>query len=435
MMPKYTYPLLLAAALMTPLAMADYYEYDAAGRLVHVAYEAGGGIAYMYDDADNMLASMPLDLPPAPVQVQVTRTSATSAQVSWAATPSATGYVIERQVAGSSVWEQVATVGANANLFIDPTLEAGVDYVYRVSAQSSDGRSHPSAEASFLGLPAPSVSQGGVLNGASFTEGQPIAPGSIISIFGSNLGVRLTENGLEGFTASAEALPLGPVLGEYSVMIGGVEAPLFFVTGQNVAAVGADRAADQALFAGQINAQVPWEVALGQMEMVVSRRDGDDELESDSTTVAVAAVSPAFFTFDFGPGRVAAINVKLDENDDVVNGSIAQPSDSFPGVFSQPAKLGGVVTLFANGLGPVEPVGKTGDNSLDALRSATIPLKVFVGGAEAQVLFAGLTPQFVALYQINILIPQAVVPGDEIPLSIEQGGVTSRSDVTIAVRP
>ena len=33
----------------------------------------------------------------------------------------------------------------------------------------------------------PSVTSGGVVNGASFTAGVPVAPGSIISIFGSNL--------------------------------------------------------------------------------------------------------------------------------------------------------------------------------------------------------------------------------------------------------
>ena len=33
----------------------------------------------------------------------------------------------------------------------------------------------------------PSVAAGGVLNGASFATGQPVAPGSLVSIFGSDL--------------------------------------------------------------------------------------------------------------------------------------------------------------------------------------------------------------------------------------------------------
>ncbi len=49
-------------------------------------------------------------------------------------------------------------------------------------------------------------------------------------------------------------------------------------------------------------------------------------------------------------------------------------------------------------------------------------------------LFAGLAPQFVALYQLNIIVPLGAVPGDAVPIRIEQGGLVSRADVTIAIR-
>src|SRR5687767_1218789 len=66
-------------------------------------------------------------------------------------------------------------------------------------------------------LSAPVVS--GVLNGASFT--QTIAPGAIISIFGTALA--------RG-TASASSLPLPTSLEGTSVMVGGQPIPLFFVS-------------------------------------------------------------------------------------------------------------------------------------------------------------------------------------------------------------
>jgi uncharacterized protein (TIGR03437 family) len=167
---------------------------------------------------------------------------------------------------------------------------------------------------------------------------------------------------------------------------------------------------------------------------VAYRPEGEAEQISEPVMAPVASVSPALFTFDFGPGRAAGLNVRTGEgSQDVIDGSTPQPVGSVPN--AQPAKLGEVVTLFANGLGPTNPPGLTGDNSLDVLRPVAIPVKVYVGGAEAQVLFAGLTPQFVALYQINIVIPLGAVPGDAVPVIIEQGGVTSRDDVTIAVRP
>jgi uncharacterized protein (TIGR03437 family) len=270
------------------------------------------------------------------------------------------------------------------------------------------------------------ISQGGIINGASFEQGRPIAPGSIVSVFGQDLGIKLTESGIVTITQGAAQVPLPTALGDYSLLFGDLESPLFFVGGQ---------ALDGGIFGGQINAQVPWNVPLGETQVRVAYRpEGEGEQISDAVAAPVAIVSPALFTFDYGPGRAAGLNVRTaDGSQDVIDGSTPQPEGSVPN--AQPAKLGEVVTLFANGLGPTNPGGITGDSSLDALRPVMIPVKVYVGGAEAQVLFAGLTPQFVALYQINIRIPFGAVPGDAVPVVIEQGGVTSRDDVTIAVRP
>jgi uncharacterized protein (TIGR03437 family) len=422
--------------VLAPAAAAQSYAYDAAGRLIRVAYMEGGGIAYAYDETDNMTAVIPLSLPAAPVEVQVTRLSPTSAQVTWQADASATGYVVERRRLDSQVWEEIATIPAGTTTFIDLGLEDGVDYAYRVAAVGEDGRSAYSREATFNRLPTPAISQNGIVNGASFSGGLPVAPGSIVSIFGSDIGVRLTESGLEPFSQGALAVPLSTSLGGYRVLFDGVAAPLFFVGGQASAALAANsQSPNQGLITGQINAQVPWEVEPGSVNVVIRHESGAETLESAPVDVVVASGAPALFTFDFGPGRAAAINFKVDENDDVIDGSIAQPQGSFPGVVSQPAKVGGVVVLFANGLGPVQPPAITGDNSLDALREVETPVQVFVGEAEAAVLFAGLAPQFVALYQINIVVPQGIVPGNEVPVRIQQGGIMSRADVTIAVRP
>lgn len=426
---------LMLCLSLVPLASAQSYSYDTAGRLIRVAYAGGGGVSYQYDAADNLLAVVALGLRPAPSGVEVTRLSPTSARVTWEGDPAATGYVIERREVGTNSWQEIARVAAGATTFIDPNLAAGVEYSYRIAALSADGKSAYSPEATFLTLPTPSISQNGIVNGASFSAGGPIAPGSIVSIFGPNIGVRLGAEGLEAFSQGAASIPLSTTLGGYSVLFGGIEAPLFFVGGQESAAASAGASPSQAAFTGQINAQVPWEVELGSVEVAIRRESDGEVLASDTVEVAAAAVSPAVFTFDFGPGRAAALNVKVTETDGVIEGSIAQPESSIAGVVTQPARLGGVVTLYVNGLGPVDPPPVTGQNSLDELRAATIAPRVFVGQAEAQVLFAGLTPQFVGLCQINIVIPQAVVPGDQVPVRIEQGGVMSRTDVTIAVRP
>jgi uncharacterized protein (TIGR03437 family) len=63
-----------------------------------------------------------------------------------------------------------------------------------------------------------------------------------------------------------------------------------------------------------------------------------------------------------------------------------------------------------------------------------------IGGVEAQVLGAFLHSQFVALNQINAIVPEGVEPGDAVPIVIEvdcgDGTVfRSREDVTIAIAP
>ena len=126
---------LLAAASV----QGQFYRYDDANRLIRVAYRAGGGIAYAYDSSDRMTMATPLDLPAAPMDVEVTRTSTTEARVSWTESPGAEGYAIERRVVGSTEWERVATLGAGATTFVDTNLAAGVEYEYRVAGIGPDG--------------------------------------------------------------------------------------------------------------------------------------------------------------------------------------------------------------------------------------------------------------------------------------------------------
>ena len=83
----------------------------------------------------------------------------------------------------------------------------------------------------------PTVSSGGIFNGASFTAGQPITGGSLISIFGTSFASKV---------AQADTIPL-------STSLGGVTVE--FVNGDKK-----DHA--PMLFANstQLNVQVPWEL-------------------------------------------------------------------------------------------------------------------------------------------------------------------------------
>jgi uncharacterized protein (TIGR03437 family) len=84
-------------------------------------------------------------------------------------------------------------------------------------------------------------------------------------------------------------------------------------------------------------------------------------------------------------------------------------------------------------LGAVNPAAVSGAASLDALRTATTTPTVLVGGQPATVVFAGLSPQFVGVNQINVALPAGTPTGNAVSLQIQVGGVTTSNSVTIAV--
>ncbi len=251
----------------------------------------------------------------------------------------------------------------------------------------------------------PSVTEDGVLNAAGYVKaGNPgfaVAPGSLVAIFGTDLA--------DGLVA-ADSVPLSTSLSNVSVTFNDTPAPVLFVS------------------PGQINAQLPSntlpEGATSGVAAVVVRRGGSS---SQPRNVQVARFSPAIFTLPgTGVGPAVAVN-----NDD---GSLAQPEGSVQGVAAEPVKRGRALIIYGNGLGAVDIPVQDGHDSLDALRRATTTPAVLVGGVEAQVIFAGLSPQFPGVNQINIVVPDNTPTGSAVPLQVRLGGITTSDQVTIAVR-
>jgi uncharacterized protein (TIGR03437 family) len=249
----------------------------------------------------------------------------------------------------------------------------------------------------------PSISA--VVNGASFDRNVPIAPGSLISIFGTALASR---------TAAADSIPLSDSLGDVRVNFvsgsGSVPAPMLYVqpddAGRGITA--------------QINAQVPWEVlppgTSGTVNVVVV----NNGVSSAPASVNVGPYSPGIFV---SAGRPVAVNQ---------DGSLVWPAGAVQGVASHPAKPGDVITIYATGIGPVDSPVADGNNSLDKLRHNVVTPVVTIGGVSAEVQFSGLSPQFVGVNQLNVKVPDAA-PGDAVPLQIQVGGITTSDQLKIAV--
>ncbi len=162
--------------------------------------------------------------------------------------------------------------------------------------------------------------------------------------------------------------------------------------------------------------------------------DGDDGLLNFKVTMSELVTGGSSGTLDTMPdiGLPAAMSA--------IDGG---PPKGQPIVNEKPAKIGGVVTVWANGLGPLNGTVPSGDIPEPGapLLFAAKTVTVLIGGVEAQVLGgAFLQPQFVSLNQINAIVPEGVEPGDAVPIVIEvdcgDGNVfRSREDVTIAIAP
>jgi uncharacterized protein (TIGR03437 family) len=203
------------------------------------------------------------------------------------------------------------------------------------------------------------------VNAASFAGGAPVAPGSVVSLFGKFGGSQ---------TTAAGAYPLPRKAGDTEVLIDGKTVPLYFAS------------------PGQVNLQLSSGQAEGQALAEV-RVSGQVTARGPVTVLASA------------PGIFGAIN-----QDGKVNSAAAA------------ARRGEVLHIFGTGLGVVTPAVDDGvpAASQPLSKGAALP-NVFLGGRQLSVLFSGLAPGIAGVWQIDATIPADVQTGPEIPLMVEYG--------------
>jgi uncharacterized protein (TIGR03437 family) len=231
-----------------------------------------------------------------------------------------------------------------------------------------------------------------VVNAASYLPG--VSPGGLATVFGTNL---TDVNGV--VVAGTNPLPL--VLADVSVSVNGVPAAMFSVSyanGQDV-----------------ISFQVPWETATGPGAVEVQVYDYGilvaDEVVDSFTE------DPGIFEYQLY-GTTYAVAAHTD-------GNVIGPDD--------PASRGEVIVLYTTGLGPVDqPVPDGYAAPFNPLANTEEPFAVTIAGENGRVLFSGLAPGFVGLYQINLVLPGDLPAGD-LPISITSPYANSQT-VLLTVR-
>jgi uncharacterized protein (TIGR03437 family) len=234
----------------------------------------------------------------------------------------------------------------------------------------------------------------GVGNGASFVAGR-LAAGSIASIFGDNLAYTVMR---------AWTLPLPRTLDHTRVQVNGVDAPLFYVSPE------------------QINFQMPWEVAA---QPTVSITVLVDSATKSLGSLTLTATAPGIFsTAASGAGQGAILIAGTD--------LLAAPAGSTTGP-ARPAARGEHISIFCTGLGAVSNPGVSGNVPSGGLSLTALTPEVTIGGIPAQIQFSGLAPGLVGVYQVNALVPAQATPGEAVPVRVSMGGLLS-NQVTIAVQ-
>jgi uncharacterized protein (TIGR03437 family) len=238
----------------------------------------------------------------------------------------------------------------------------------------------------------PTITTAGVVNDATFKG--PIAPGSYIAIFGTDLvdtDYLLSPSGDGPTLTTTNALPMvidGTTV-SFDVPSAGISVPGYLTYVSPL----------------QINVQVPWELA-GQSSVQMKVSVDDGILLGNVATVQLAQYTPSFFV---GNGTIAA--------QDAITGAQI--------LAGNPAYAGEVVSLYANGLGPVANAPASGAPAPGGANLATTTTQpvVMIGGQQAQVGFSGLAPGFPGLYQINATVPAGLTGNQQVTVSI--GGQTS----------
>jgi uncharacterized protein (TIGR03437 family) len=229
--------------------------------------------------------------------------------------------------------------------------------------------------------PVANIAPTGVQNGAASTPQTGVAPGSVISIYGSNLASAV---------ATGPQDPLTQTLSGTVVQVAKRLLPLFFVS------------------PGQINAELPADFAEGSETLTVSAQ-GQPDVRASFTIVRNA---PGLFQQTVNQQSFA---VAMHEN-----GSAVTPDS--------PARRGELLTIYGTGFGPTDPMRPVGFAVpqtppfllLDAVT-------VLVGGAAIPAQNALAVPGRVAVDAVQFQLGDGAPSATNAPLRISINGQQSNT--------
>jgi len=253
----------------------------------------------------------------------------------------------------------------------------------------------------------PQLNTNGAVNAAAPTgPGRSIAPRALISIFGVKLAAPNTFRAIQATDLDTQD--------RIPTELNRISVEFTSPPGDLVPRLG------RILFVGdkQINLQVPDLPSLGdtvQIQAVINRDQGQNEIRSNVITSDIRQIAPALFTRDSsGTGAAAATHA---------NGQLISTAN--------PARTGEIISVYGNGFGQTNPAFQPGElpsSPANLVAGATAE----IGGMVATVSYAGVAPGFAGLYQFNVRVP-SLSAGDH-AIFIRTASVVTQPGVTIRVQ-
>lgn len=237
-------------------------------------------------------------------------------------------------------------------------------------------------------IQSPEYTAASVVNAATNRPG-PVSPNSYLSIYGRNLSWNTAW--IRAGDIASGVLPTSLPGSGVRVFLGNIAVYPFYVSPT------------------QINVLIPPSHSHGSPDLVVHR----DGVVGPRVAVTVDSVSPALF-------QQGAYAVATD-----AEGRLLTPE--------RPAASGDIIILYASGLGAVRPPLRFADIPREAAEiERRAEFRVWIGEVEAEILYAGVTPQSAGLYQINLRAPAVAQADPEVRIGFPEA--MSPPGVLLAVR-
>jgi uncharacterized protein (TIGR03437 family) len=158
---------------------------------------------------------------------------------------------------------------------------------------------------------------------------------------------------------------------------------------------------------GQVNAQVPFELAAGSAMAEVTSPAG----VTTWVPTTVQTAGPGIFTLNAsGSGDAALLDAQT-----------YRPITS-----ASPAKAGEWIQIYGTGLGAVSPAATTGDVPPSPPPQTNVSVQVLIDSVPLNAYWAGLAPGWVGLYAVNLQLPANLAPGSH-QLQLSMGGASSNT--------